>query len=285
MKVLWYNTWSYPFVTSNNHINKVVSYVLKAAELYRPDVIILGELFDERTRDAYKARLHQGLPTWRLLNYGQDTAWLGQQSGGLFAMYRPNGIQLIDARYHILSHAGMQDRLSAKGVLGLKFTNDKEPLWICASHLQDPDAGLPRLCEPNTRRQFAELLDTVEAWCAEEQGVVIGDFNIPPSATVLQRSQASLPVTVLHPGEATHLTSQETLDYGLNFCRAGTPVSIEVVNAGINPSDHKGIVVSVGGINETTDVHTKAIDSPSDAPFICFAMLCIYIFLLCPYFS
>ena len=61
MKILWYNTWSLPFITSNKHINNIVDYILRAAEIYDPDVIILGELFDIFTRRAYEQQLKKGL--------------------------------------------------------------------------------------------------------------------------------------------------------------------------------------------------------------------------------
>ena len=127
--------------------NRVVGYILNAVKKYNTDVIILGELFDKTTRLSFKKQLGKGLPGWKIVPQGEATKWTGQLSGGLFAMYRESGHTLVNSRYHILAGGFMQDSLTAKGIIGLQFQNVLgEKLWVCATHLQYPDAGYSGLC-------------------------------------------------------------------------------------------------------------------------------------------
>tara|TARA_Y100000748_G_scaffold288058_1_gene272649 strand:+ start:2776 stop:3648 length:873 start_codon:yes stop_codon:yes gene_type:complete len=250
MKILWYNVWTYPFLTSNNHVNRVVDYVLRAVEDHQIDVVVLGELFDRSIREVFKQQLRRGLHGWKVVPRGEETDWPGQQPGGLLAMYRESGFSLIDSRYHILSDGVMQDSLAAKGVMGLRFTNDHgTPLWVCATHLQDPDAGFPGLCKGNTQRQFSEVLAVTgmngPGWAKHEDAVIFGDFNLSPADSAHAWANARTTLLLLHPMEATHATTAETLDYGVTSCSPERNVEIGLVDDHRNPSDHRAICLSV----------------------------------------
>ena len=72
MKLLWYNVWTYPFLTSNNHVNHVINYILRAVRDHNIDVIALGELFDGTTRRIFKKQTMQGtLPWWKVIPRGE----------------------------------------------------------------------------------------------------------------------------------------------------------------------------------------------------------------------
>ena len=255
MKVLWYNTWSPPFITSNRHINNIVTYVLKTAEIYQPDIVILGELFDVFTRRAYVQQLGKGLPNWKIVDCGTDIQWFGQQGSGLFAMYRHNGFYLHETKSHILHNARLQDRLTAKAVIGMHFINDlREEMWVCACHLQDPDAGLPGLCENSTQHQFNETLRVVNNWRKDVNTLIVGDFNLPP-----KHVDAGL-LSILVPPKRTHMKSNKTLDYAIHSYSAQDKPHIDTIKAGPNPSDHKGIVVDIRGFNKTYPVKVCKVD-------------------------
>ena len=53
MNILWYNTWSLPFITSNSYINKLTDYILENVVKYDIDIIALCEVFDYYTRKNY----------------------------------------------------------------------------------------------------------------------------------------------------------------------------------------------------------------------------------------
>ena len=257
MNILWYNVWTYPFLTSNYHVNRVVDYVLKAVSDHHLDVVVLGELFDRATREVFKKQLRRGLSGWKVVPRGEETGWPGQQPGGLLAIYRESGFSLVDSRYHILSRGAMQDSLAAKGVMGLRFINDHgTPLWVCATHLQDPDAGFPGLCKWNTRNQFSEVLDVTgmngSGWTNDEEAVIFGDFNLSPADAAHAWVNTSTPLILLHPLAATHATSAETLDYGITSCPPERNVGIGLVDDHRNPSDHRAIYLSIPHFGNTT---------------------------------
>lgn len=262
MKVLWYNVWTFPFMTSNDHINKVVEYILQIVETHNPDVILLGELFDKITRTNCEYQLLKGLPNWTIVREGEIVNWIGQQTGGIFAMYRNIDLSLINARYHILSGGVLQDCLAAKGVLGLRFidTNGNK-IWICGTHLQDPDAGLPGLCTWSTKNQFSEVLKVIgtdnHGWTQGEKYVILGDFNLPPTKTISLWSQKHL--ILLNPGLSTHTKTGNTLDYGLTN-KVDECIDTQLAKPKqnyINPSDHEAICVNIPGIGISHPPHVK----------------------------
>ena len=61
MRIIWHNTWSYPFITSTNHINNTIIHIINVVKKVNPDVIILGELFDLQLRNIYKNILKASL--------------------------------------------------------------------------------------------------------------------------------------------------------------------------------------------------------------------------------
>ena len=264
MRILWYNVWTYPFLTSNNHVNRVIDYVLDAVNNHQLDVIVLGELFDRATREVFKQQLRRGLPEWKVAPRGEETSWLGQQPGGLLAIYRESGFSLVDSRYHILSGGVMQDSLAAKGVMGLRFTNDSgTPLWVCAAHLQDPDAGCPGLCNESTRRQFSEMLAVTgmngSGWINDEEAVIVGDFNLSPADSAYAWANASTALILLHPLAATHTTTAKTLDYGMTSCSPERNVEISLVDDHSNPSDHRALCLTVPGFGRSTPVRVTPV--------------------------
>ena len=264
MKILWYNVWTYPFLTSNNHVNRVVDYVLKAVNDHQLDVVVLGELFDRPIREVFKQQLGRGLPGWKVAPRGEETGWPGQQPGGLLAMYRESGFSLVDSRYHILSGGVMQDSLAAKGVMGLRFTDDRgTPLWVCAVHLQDPDAGFPGLCKRTTQRQFSEVLAVTgmngSGWANNEEAVIFGDFNLSPADSAYAWLNTRKTLLLLHPLVATHATTGETLDYGITSCPPRRNVEIGLVNDNCNPSDHRALYLTVPEFGRSTPVRVAQV--------------------------
>ena len=282
MKILWYNVWTYPFVTSNTHVNRVVDYVLKAVSDHHVDVIVLGELFDGSTRQVFKKQLRKGLPGWKTAPRGEETGWPGQQTGGLLAMYRESGFTLVESRYHILSGGAMQDCLAAKGVMGLRFMTDcGTPLWVCATHLQDPDAGLPGLCRWNTREQFSEVLAVTgmngPGWATNEEAVIFGDFNQSPADTTPDWVNTEVPLILLHPLAATHAASAETLDYGLTSCSPERNVDIGLVDDHCNPSDHRAICITAPKFGRSTPARvTQVPHLPPDLSSILLIVMAVY---------
>lgn len=282
MKILWYNVWSYPFLTSNNHINRVVNYIFKSVREHNLDVITLGELFDGATRNAIKKQLCKGLPEWKVVPRGEEISWLGQQSGGLLAMYRESGFSLVKAHYHILSSGAMQDRFAAKGVMGLRFMNHSgTALWLCLTHLQDPDAGFSRLCMWKTQKQFAEVLDIVGVngigWTTGEDVIVFGDFNVNPidAANIWVNSDTSM--KLLQPLTATHSSSNEILDYGLTSYQSDKKVNMALIDNEFNPSDHRAICITVTDFGHTSRAHLNHV------PNLSLEIHPLFLFIMCIY--
>ena len=272
MRIIWHNTWSYPFITSTNHINNTIIHIINVVKKVNPDVIILGELFDLQLRNIYKYILLDSLPQYKFIDIGNDRSWFGQQSGGLFAIYRTNGIKLVDARYHILSNGRLQDRLAAKGVLGMQFLNDNnEYLWICACHLQDADAGFKNFCINNTRLQYTETLNIVKNWCNCENFILTGDFNISPVESLDLWLNTYRPITLLNAGP-THIQSNKILDYALTSLNT-SDCNINIVKTNNNPSDHETICITYDSYNITPPPEVLTIIKVKDN-------LLIYIFII-----
>ena len=183
-------------------------------------------------------------------------------------MYRESGFTLSDSRYHILSGGIMQDSLAAKGVMGMRFKNNVgDSIWLCATHLQDPDAGYPGLCKWITKRQFTEVLDIVgvnnSGWARDEEIVVFGDFNLSPGDTADTWTNSHTPLVLLDPLASTHVFSAETLDYGLTTCHPSKKVNIKIVDDHLNPSDHRAICINIPHFGYETRAHIAPVPNLS----------------------
>ena len=248
MRVIWYNTWSLPVISTKQHINKSINYIIQSIKKYHPDVVILSELFDFPTRHIYKTILQKTLPNWIFSNIGTDTQWYGQQCSGIFVLYRENGFSLKQERSHILPYAARQDKLAAKALINLEFINhNNEILHICTTHLQDPDAGGFENCKQNTINQLNWTIRMADQWSNGNNCIIIGDFNIVPNET---------PTTLYNiasPQSLTHIPTQQVLDYALHTLNR-FDIKINTLNIPNNPSDHHGILLEYIGFNKTSNV-------------------------------
>ena len=250
MNILWYNTWSLPIITSNNHINNVTDYILNNVIKYNIDIIALCEVFDLSTRNKYIYLILKALSGWGIVDKGTEKKLNFQFSSGLLIFYRKENVDILNSKNHILNNSAMIDMICAKAIIGIyiydKINDDKK--WLIFTHLQNADAGYKNYCLINTKKQFNELVKKINEWSIDKCNILcIGDFNLEPkklSKSFLLKND----LICLHTKNAT--CSNQILDYLICSVNLKNNIRLSLADNFKNPSDHKLLIVETEQIKK-----------------------------------
>ena len=244
MNILWYNTWSLPFITSNNHINKITNYILDNVIKYDIDIIALCEVFDHFTRYNYKYLITNALSDWNVIDNGKEKKWICQVSSGLLIFYRKENIDVLDIKNHIHNYSSMIDILSAKSIIGLYIYDkkNKNNKWLAFTHLQNANAGYKNYSIINTKKQFNELITKINEWNNENVEILcVGDFNLEPfniSKSFLEQYN----LKCINPDVPT-TSDKKIYDYLIASKNYEEHINLSLIDDLKNPSDHKLLII------------------------------------------
>ena len=251
LRVIWYNTWCLPLITSHSHIREIADSFVHMIADEQPHIVALCEVFDGAQNPLMheiNARLKYPL---LVLTTRHGSKWWGKQSSGLLVMYDPialksSGLEVYHAEFEPFDKCCSIDCLSTKGMIKLFITghddNDKQ-LQLVFTHMQDADAlVMSQSCIKTTKHQ---LMQTVKS--SQEHHVpfvIIGDLNIEPFVSHnFLRVEHTEPLLITHPGTPTH--KSEILDYAIYPPELKNKVDVSIVKQPRNPSDHSPILATI----------------------------------------
>tara|TARA_Y100000741_G_C18180679_1_gene529192 strand:- start:134 stop:847 length:714 start_codon:yes stop_codon:yes gene_type:complete len=237
MNILWYNTWTLPFITNMNYINSSINYIEKNVLKYNIDIIGLAELFDNSTRDIYIDYFVNKF-NYEVLDIRDGTTSWGKQTSGLLIFYK-NNIKIVDYKYHIYTECGLIDCFSSKSLIGLYIKNKyNETLLICFSHLQDKDVWYyNNYCKIVNAKQFKKMNDLIKEWSNNIEYISIGDFNIEPKEIPIEN------LNIIKSEDYTHYN--KIYDYAFSSSNLKDKIKITTSEIENNPSDHKLIIIKL----------------------------------------
>ena len=244
MNILWYNTWSLPFITSNSYINKLTDYILENVVKYDIDIIALCEVFDYYTRKNYIYLIKNALQDWEVINNGNIKRWNFQVSSGILIFYRDQYLDVLNIKNHILNNASMVDVLAAKSMIGIYIYDKqlKKKQWICFTHLQNSNASGKNYCLSNTLKQFNECILTINKWNIYNDSILcIGDFNLEPNflpKSLLQKND----LYCLHTNTST-TNDNKIYDYIICSAYNSNKFELLLVDDKKNISDHRLLII------------------------------------------
>ena len=241
MNILWYNTWTLPYITNMNYINNSINYIEANALKYNIDIIGLAELFDNSTRNIYIDYFVNKL-NYKVLDIrdirGGITNWSKQTSGLLIFYKTTNNIKLINYKYHIYKDCALLDCFVSKSLIGLYIKNKYNKIYlICFSHLQNKDVCFyNNYCKIVNNKQFKIMNKLIMNWSKNIEFISIGDFNIEPN-------EIPLKLNIINSKKNTHYN--KIYDYA--FCSSNLKDKVKITISDIknNLSDHKLIIIKV----------------------------------------
>ena len=167
MRILWHNTYCLPYITSEDHIVKIVTYLYSKIIDTNPDIICLCEVFTQDTKDKLLKYLLQYTDTYINLKFYEKDNWI-ITSSGLMLLCKSN-IKLNHLKFFPFETCRMSDCLSSKGYLILTF----DQLQIIFTHMQNFDEGFFVKSFDICYTQLKSILKLTN-----ETSLIIGDFNL-----------------------------------------------------------------------------------------------------------
>lgn len=255
LRVIWYNTWCLPMITSHSHIRKIADSIVHMIADEQPHIVALCEVFDGAQNPLVyeiNARLKHPL---MVLTTRHGSKWWGKQSSGLLVMYDPialksSGLEVDHAEFEPFDKCCSIDCLCTKGMIKLfikpgssaRDENDKR-LQLVFTHMQDADAlVMSQSCIKTTKHQLTQTVKSSREH--HVPFVIIGDLNIEPFAShKFLHAEHTEPLLITHPGTPTH--KSEILDYAIYSPELESKVDVSVVKQSRNPSDHLPILATI----------------------------------------
>lgn len=248
MRVLWYNTYCLPYITTNSHINKIATYLYKHVVNTDPDIIGLCEVFHENTKKKF-LEYFTAYTVDYVYGVYDSGSWWGKQSSGLICLYKKTITNIQDIEFKSFSCCWLQDCLANKGYISI----DIDDIKLIFSHFQDPDAGLLSSVEDINKSQIQTIVNSIDC-----SSILIGDFNI--EADVME-TWLGKHMSIISPILPT--CGNKVIDYAICTNNLSHKISSQVLFADNNPSDHDIILVEIDNKEQYTN--TGTIQSKSSA--------------------
>lgn len=277
MRILWYNTWCLPWVTSTTHVERVAEYVASACREHQVDLVGLAEVFGQGTRDVLLAALQKLMPVdFDVVSSSAGESWWGRQSSGLVVIAcrwkgaRRDAVHVDRIRFEAFEHSHLWDSLAAKGFFLVPVTLESgSKLTVVFTHLQNSEVGFSvAKGRATVLRQMRQMLHDTARMATASKYVVVGDLNIEPQHIpdeVLKEYGGVLHV----PHVSTTIDTSQTFDYAICSSAMRDSVAVAALMADdANPSDHRALVVTLAEPTRAMATMKKEIPAPGLlAPF------------------
>lgn len=263
MRLLWYNTYCLPYITTDSHIKKIARYLYTHIVNTEPDIIGLCELFDEDTKKKFLEYFAAYTDEYVYGIYDSGS-WWGKQSSGLICLYKKTITNIQHTEFKSFSCCWLQDCLVNKGYVSI----DIDDIKLIFSHFQDPDAGLLSSAEDINKSQVQTILNNIDC-----ESVIIGDFNI--EADVMEMWLDKNDISVISP--LLHTCDNKVIDYAICTKNLSNKISTQVLYDDNNPSDHNIILVQ---IDDDKEHYTKPFRNPPQKYISSFFNLRLFILVI-----
>lgn len=230
MRILWHNTFCLPYITSEDHIIKIVTYLYSKIINTNPDIICLCEVFTQDTKDKLLKYLLHYTDTYINVKFYEENNWI-ITSSGLMLLCKPN-IVFKSIQFYPFKTCRMSDCLSSKGYLLLNF----DQLQIIFTHMQNYDEGFFVKSFDVCYAQLKSILRSTN-----EKSLIIGDFNL--EIDIMKTLISKNKFTIKAPNLST-CTDNKILDYALCTNNISQNISTKILDNYNNPSDHRMILIT-----------------------------------------
>ena len=256
LRIMWYNTWCLPLITSTHHVCEIANSVVHMIASDKPHIVALCEVFDGSQTSLIREindRLEYPLS---VLTTRYGSKWWGKQSSGLLVMYDPiafqsAGIEAFRAYFEPFDQCCSIDCLSTKGMIRLfvKPTgsgegNTNTHLQLVFTHLQDGNAlAMSQSCINTTKQQLMQAIKSSQNH--RLPFMIMGDLNIDPNISrEFLHVEHTEPVHIVYYDAPTH-KNKNIFDYAIYSPELSNRVDVSIVKQCYNPSDHAPILATI----------------------------------------
>lgn len=268
IRIIWYNTWCLPIITSESHIKHVARYLIQLVTANKVDLIGLAEVFGGN-KDLLLDELKRISPVqFTVYSSTHGKQWWGCQSSGLmlivyhwtsYPLYR---IRCEDVNFHSFQKSHLWDCIAAKGFIVtpviIENKETSQDVTLVFTHLQNSEVGFS--VHKGRRTVIKQVHEIFERVKLLSHYAIIGDINIEPRyipTSLLNRYKSS----IVSPLFATTKDTMQLFDYVICSRTLRSRLRVNIIDDfenTNNPSDHFAIqiVLDTSSHDGNSNAHT-----------------------------